>query len=181
MTVVARQHISALIEFTCVGGALVAVGTAIPWLINPIGWWNHVAGAWFRLCGVLVIWVTIRGWRPRGFGLALTKHGLLWKNQWTASVQFTPWGDIAGCELIRWSDDDGDESLGLLVGLSDAAEHPFGPKVGKFLFDALNERFGPLRWSRVIPLHHHKWLWNVAEVCEQVERSLADLAVREAW
>jgi hypothetical protein len=175
MRIVARQRVSALLEPVFVGAICLILAAMVPWLIRPFSWWILLLSAWFAAGGTVFIVAGVRGWRPEGIGLVLSKRGLWWRY---GKLHFIRWEYVLGTKAVRWTDE-GNAQEGLLVGVTHDA--PLDPRVLSLLSNLFKKQFGPLPWKNVILLHDPKWQWNPKEVQSQIEASVADLSIRDQW
>ena len=182
--IVAKSHISALIEPVAVGGGALAVAIFMPWLGPAARWPDIGLRIWFCLCGLVFVWAGISVWRPRGIGLVLTPDGMQW---YGAARLFGPkvspwrWDEILRARFVEWRDEYDDRECGILIELADDARHPWGAKHAKWVREQLEQRFGQLISAKAVLLEDDKWEWNAEEVAGWINESVSRPETRARW
>lgn len=181
--IVAKSHISALIEPLAVGGGAIALAIFMPWL--PTRWPDIGLRIWFCLAGLFFVWTGIAIWRPRGIGLVFTPDGIQWHVG--ARLPFVPpvvpwrWDEIVRARFVEWRDEYDDRECGILIELADDARHPWGPKHAKWVSQQLEQRFGQLISAKAVLLEDDKWDWNAEEVAGWINESVSRPETRATW
>ena len=183
--VVAKQRVSGLIEPLVAGGICFGVAIFVPWLEQPIRWYDIILRIWFCLGGLFFVSFGIKAWKSKGIGLVFTPAGIEWYmgtgypfRSWSYSYS---WDEIARARCVRWQNPDGDEDVGVLVELNPGVSQPLGPKHSAYVSKKLQKQFGEVVSDNVILLNHHKWDWDAELVATWINESANDPGIRVKW
>jgi hypothetical protein len=181
--VVATQRLSGYIHNLVAGGICFAIAVVVPWIEQPVRWYDIALRAWFCIFGAVFVAAGVGGWRPGGRALAFTPSGVEMNmgNPFRSGVAYIPWDDIANARYVRWRDRECDDQVAVILELNAAAQNPLGAKWPKIVSKEIEKNIGLTVGENIVFFNNDNWEWDAERVADQINTSVKDVAVRAGW